>query len=215
MVPEDHRAAVTDLLALHALRLGGVLDDRAIAARVAADQDVVAELLLDYQAYGWVSRVEFADLSGWALTERGRREDERRLAAELDAAGTRAKVEDAHHRFEALNGPVVEACTHWQMRPAPGGRSTPNAHDDPEWDGAILDELERMSRELGEIVADLTTALPRFAGYDMRFTAALARARSGSNEWVAGIDVDSCHKAWMELHADLLSTLGLGRDSVR
>lgn len=211
-MPEDHRAAATDLLALHALRLGGVLDDTAIAARIAADRDVVAELLLDHEAFGWVSRVEFADLSGWALTERGRREDERRLAAELDAAGTRARVEEAHHRFEALNARVVEACTRWQMRPAPGGRSAPNAHDDPLWDGQILDELEAVSRSLDGIVDDLSAALPRFAGYDKRFTAALARARSGSNEWVAGIEVDSCHKAWMELHADLLSTLGLSRD---
>ena len=202
--------STADLLTLHALRLGGVLDDATIAARIAADQNLVTELLLDHEAFGWVSRVRFADLSGWALTERGRREDERRLAAELDAAGARPQIEEAHRRFESLNGPVVAACTRWQLRPAPGGRSITNDHEDPAWDGQILDELEAVSRNLVGIVADLSAALPRFTGYAERFAAALAEARSGASEWVAGIEVDSCHKVWMELHADLLSTLGLG-----
>lgn len=199
------------LRALHALRLGGVLDEGAIARRCATDPEVVGELMLDYEAVGWVNRIAFADLRGWALTDRGQREDDRRLREELDTAGSRAVVEDAHRRFEAHNAAVVAACTRWQLRPAHAGRFVTNTHDDPAWDARILDELADAAIDLGRLVADLGAALPRFNGYDERFAAALAHARAGSFDWVAGIDVDSCHKVWMELHADLLSTLGIER----
>lgn len=200
-----------ELLALHTLRFAGVLDDQALARRIATEPSVVGELMLDYEATGWVSRIVFADLHGWALTERGRQEDGRRLADQLEHSGARAVVEDAHTRFEALNARVVGACTRWQLRPAPAGRFVTNSHDDRAWDAQILDELADVALDLGNIVADLRAALPRFGGYDERFATALAKARSGSSEWVAGIEVDSCHKVWMELHIDLLSTLGIER----
>ena len=34
---------------------------------------------------------------------------------------------------------------------------------------------------------------------------------SGQNAWVDGVGVDSCHTVWMQLHEDLLATLGLDR----
>ena len=202
----------TDLLTLHTLRLGGVLDAEAIAARLRADPAQIAELLLDHEAFGWVTRVEFSGLSGWALTERGRRANERRLAEELDAAGTRPQVEQAHNAFEKRNGLVVAACTRWQLRSTAHGRSVPNDHDDPDWDQQVLTELTGAAQDLIRINETLTAALPRFGGYAERFATALTHARSGQHEWVAGIEVDSCHQVWMELHADLLSTLGVSRD---
>lgn len=204
-------SSTVELLALHTLRFAGVLDEHALARRIAADPSVVGELMLDYQATGWVRRIAFAGLHGWTLTECGHQEDGRRLADELEQSGARAVVEDAHSRFEALNDTVVGACTRWQLRPAPAGRFITNSHDDRTWDAQILDELADVALDLGNIVADLRAVLPRFGGYDERFAAALAKARSGSSEWVAGIEVDSCHKAWMELHIDLLATLGIER----
>jgi hypothetical protein len=72
-----------------------VADDAAVARRTGIGQDRVCELLKDNEAYGWVTRVEFAGTGGWTLTERGRDEDSRRLTQELARTGARTAVEQA------------------------------------------------------------------------------------------------------------------------
>lgn len=200
-----------DLLVLHAVRVTGVADDVAVSQRTGIDQDEVAELLLDDEAYGWVTHVEFAGTGGWTLTERGRDEDSRRLAEELDETGARSAVEQAHRVFESLNGRLVRACTDWQLRPKEDDRLAANDHSDPQWDARVLDELSALVGDLSQLVGGLAGALARFGGYDERFSAALTRARAGQGQWVAGVGIASCHAVWMELHEDLLSTLGIAR----
>ncbi|MGF1664525.1 MAG: hypothetical protein ACFCVG_19035 [Kineosporiaceae bacterium] len=119
----------------------------------------------------------------------------------------------AHDRFLPLNAVVLRAVTDWQLRPAPAGRLVPNDHADPAWDLAVLEVLDRVTPYLAPIVATLAAVLARFGGYDTRFAAALARARSGERAWVDRTDVDSCHRVWFELHEDLLATLGLDRSA--
>src|SRR5215211_1363673 len=60
-----------ELLALHAVRIKGMADEVQISQRFALEPELVHELLLDYEAYGWTSRVAFADVKGWALTAGG------------------------------------------------------------------------------------------------------------------------------------------------
>ena len=84
--PNAH-PSTPELLTLHAVRLRGMADDAEVAARFELDRSVSDELLLDFEAYGWVTRVDFAGTGGWTLTTAGRREDERRLADELAAVG--------------------------------------------------------------------------------------------------------------------------------
>lgn len=200
-----------ELLVLHAVRLTGMADDDAVARRTGLPRGDVSELLLDAEAFGWVTRVEFGDSRGWALTDRGRAQDGRMLATELDAARARATVERAHRRFEELNGRLVRASTDWQLQPTPADRFAANMHDDPAWDDRVVRELADLERELRPVVHALAGVLARFAGYDDRFAAALTRVRLGETDWVTGIGIDSCHVVWMELHEDLLSTLGLER----
>ena len=71
-----------DLLVLHALRVAGMADEFRVARRYALDPDLVEDLLLDHEAVGLVTRVGFAGLDGWALTERGKAEGERLAAAD-------------------------------------------------------------------------------------------------------------------------------------
>jgi len=208
-------ASTPDLLVLHAVRTTGMADDVAVSRRSGIDQDTVSELLQDYEAYGWVTRVEFAGTGGWTLTDRGRDEDSRRLAEELDRAGARPVVERAYQAFEWLNGRLVKTCTDWQLRPNQDDRLAANDHGDPEWDARVLDELSMLARELTQLVGDLAGALARFGGYDERFSAAVSRAQAGERQWVAGVGVASCHAVWMELHEDLLSTLGIPRGEAR
>ncbi len=200
-----------ELLVLHAVRLAGMADDAAVARRTGLDPHVVAELLRDDEAYGWVTRVEFAGTGGWTLTEAGRDRDAANLADELQATGGRSAVVAAHTAFEPLNARLVRACTDWQLRPADGDRFATNDHTDPAWDARVLAELAALDRELHCLVTELADTLARFAGYDDRFGQALTRARAGHREWVAGVGVPSCHAVWMELHEDLLSTLGIPR----
>ena len=74
-------------LTLHATRLLGFAESHRIVHRYRLDRDQTEECLLDFEAHGWVTRSEFAGTGGWALTERGRAESERRLAAEVGASG--------------------------------------------------------------------------------------------------------------------------------
>jgi hypothetical protein len=201
------------LLALHAVRLAGVADDRAVAARFGLDQAEVAEILMDNEALGWVTSVEFGAVGGWTLTERGRAADSVRLREELEMTGARADVERAHRAFESLNSRLVRACTDWQLRPEPGDRLAVNTHGDKQWDSRVLDELGALDSDLRPVVADLAGTLARFGGYDTRFTLALQQTCAGQQQWVTGVGVPSCHAVWMELHEDLLSTLGIPRSA--
>ena len=174
------RPSSPELLALHAVRVTGMTDAAAVARRTGLAREVAEELLLDDEARGWVSRVAFADLAGWSLTEAGRLEGERRLAEELDRTGARAAVDAAHETFARLNERFLSTLTRWQIRPQPWDRLAANDHDDPVWDGRVLDELGVVPPPARRRCAPtLTAALDRFAGYDDRFAAALARAEAG------------------------------------
>ncbi len=200
-----------DLLALHAVRIRGMADDGEVAERFGLDPGLVAELLLDYQAYGWISRVDVAGTRGWTLTRAGFEQNGRRLSAELDDTGTRAAVRSAYQAFLPRNARLQQACTDWQLRPTSTDPLAVNDHFDPTWDRPVIDALDVLDAELVDIVATLAGVLTRFGGYDVRFDAALARVQSGEQQWVTGVGFDSCHTVWMELHEDLLATLGLER----
>lgn len=211
MTPGPGQPTSVEVPVLHTVRVTGFVDDAVLAQRSGVDEQTVLELLGDFEAYGWVTRYEFGGAAGWALTERGKSEDSRRLGKELDDTGARGLVQDALGLFEPLNARVVRACTDWQLRPQGGDRLAENDHTDRSWDARVLDELGDVAVELERLAAGLTGVLPRFSGYHRRFTHALARAQAGQVQWVAGVGVASCHAVWMELHEDLLSTLGIAR----
>jgi hypothetical protein len=193
-------------LVLHAVRLLGFGEATAIAGRFGLRPGPVEDALQDARARGWTTQSSFAGTSGWSLTEEGRAENERRLKAELDEVpGGTDKVRAVYDEFLPLNALLQQACTDWQLRPTATDPLAANDHTDPEWDAGVLHELEVIDRALGSIVNRLADVLPRFGGYDARFSAALARSdvdRSTS---------DSCHRVWFELHEDLLATLNLQR----
>jgi hypothetical protein len=200
-----------ELLVLHAVRLLGVAEDVEVAARFHLDAPVASELLLDFEARGWVTHVEFAGTGGWTLTEAGRTENERRLAEELRGTGSSSVVETAYDRFLPENERLLRAATDWQLRPSPTDPLAANDHSDREWDQRVVRALTELGAELREIDGMLCARLTRFAGYAGRFTAALDRVRAGDPGWVNRPKVDSCHTVWMQLHEDLLATLGRER----
>jgi hypothetical protein len=120
-------------------------------------------------------------------------------------------VHGVHEEFLPLNGRALQALTRWQVRRVGGDRLAPNEHDDVRWDDRVLDELASVGHRLQQLGARLDSALPRTAGYSERYAAALRRGRAGERSWVDGLGVDSCHRVWIELHEDLIATLGLRR----
>ncbi len=198
-------------LTLHGPRVLGFATASRIARRYALDAEEVGELLLDHEARGLVQHASFAGSSGWSVTDRGRVEDERRMAEELDRAGAREPVAAAHAEFVGLNRRFTQACTDWQLRPTPADRMATNDHTDWPWDERVLGTLASLGRALTVIDGELAGRLARFDGYADRYATALARVDRGERRWVDSPEVDSCHTVWVQLHEDLLSTLGLPR----
>jgi hypothetical protein len=199
------------LLALHAVRLKGVADEQSVARRFGLEEAAATELLLDYQAFGWVTWSEFAGIGGWSLTDAGRAENERQLAAELDQAAGREAIRETYLEFLPLNERLQQACTDWQLRPTAADSLAFNDHTDPHWDRQVIDQLGAVAQGLHAISEQITAVLDRFHGYDTRFTAALHRVQAGDGTWVDRTSADSCHTVWFELHEDLIATLGAPR----
>lgn len=191
-----------DLLVLHAVRLKGFADTDGVAARFGLDSAQTQEDLLDAEACGWVTRASFADLTGWSLTEAGRRRNETGLREELDRVGARDSVTAVHDDFLPLNGQATQAFTSWQLASMDAPAPAPT--------GDALAQLARIADGLDPLEQQLTAHLTRFGGYHRRFAGALGRA-SDDPVWITGMEVDSCHRVWFELHEDLIASLGIAR----
>jgi hypothetical protein len=200
-------------LALHGPRVLGFASASRIGARFGVDRAVVDEALLDFEARGWVQQSRFAGSSGWSLTETGRLENERRLSRELDDAGARDTVTAVHTEFVPLNRRFAKACTDWQIRPTRVDRLAFNDHTDWVWDERVMEVLGSIGIAVQGLDTRLTERLARFGGYADRYSSALARVDAGERRWVDAPEVDSCHTVWIQLHEDLLATLGRQRGS--
>lgn len=201
----------SSLLVLHAVRIMGFADTPAVAERYELDPDHTAELLGDAEARGWIKYATFAGLRGWSLTESGRAENGRQLAAELERARAAQPVREVYRDFLPLNTRLQRACTDWQLRPTANDRLAANDHSEPNWDVAVLDELAAIDIALAPLADRLGSVLARFRGYHRRFSVARQRVLAGDSGWVDRTDIDSCHRVWFQLHEDLIATLGLNR----
>lgn len=194
------------LLVLHTLRLSGFVPAATIAERTGRDAGEVADTLAGAAAAGLVKE-RTGRLSGWMLTADGRAEHARLLAAELETTGARAVVERAEQRFLELNEPFKEICSRWQLR----ADGTPNDHGDPAYDRAVVDELGALHPRAVALTTDVADALPRFARYPRDLASAWTRVDGGETAAFATPLRASYHDVWMELHQDLMSTLGRER----
>jgi hypothetical protein len=203
-------ARLTDprLGVLHTLRLSGFVAADVVAERIGADASAVHQLLEEARSDGYVIE-RSGRISGWILTPDGRAAHGRMLADELAERGCRAEVEAANDAFLALNEPFKQICTRWQLRPD----GTPNDHRDASYDAEVVADLARLHPQAVAVTDDLAAVLPRFARYRHDFTAALDRLQSGDQRALAAPLSRSYHDHWMELHQDLLSTLGRERSS--
>ncbi|MGU3586793.1 pyruvate, phosphate dikinase [Rhodococcus sp. C26F] len=195
---------VTPLLVLHALRVSGLAGTDRVAAVLLAPAESVTPILAELADEGFVKETK-GRLAGWMLTPAGRAHHEERI--QVTDPSDRDRLEQADEVFCEINGAFKQVCTEWQMRTV-DGEAVPNSHDDADYDGKVLDALTELHSQVCDLTADLTRWLPRFASYEPRLAAALERARSGDVSAVARPMSGSYHDTWMELHEDLIVTLG-------
>ncbi|NKY60087.1 hypothetical protein [Nocardia flavorosea] len=205
------RISAPELLILHAVRLLGFAGSAAIAARFDTSHEETLRLLRAADRNGWVQHSAFFDVDGWSLTEAGKAENERHLAAERSSADPEGVIPAVHRDFLPLNARLLRAVTDWQIAPAEAGRFAPNDRTDSARDQRILDELAAVGAALAPLEERLSRVLARFDGYAARYGEALRNAGDGLSGWIDKTDRDSCHRVWFQLHEDLIATLGIDR----
>ena len=188
-------ASEPELLVLHALKLKGFAEPPAVAEVTSLEEPSITDVLASLQEASLVQRRE-GRISGWSLTPAGREAHGEQITAELETAGCRSLVSEAYDRFLAHNESFKVLCTRWQTEGKPAG---------------CVDELCAMHTGVLSLVEDLTGGLDRFGAYRGRFDRAVSRLRSGDLDALTRPLSGSYHDVWMELHEDLLATLGRKR----
>lgn len=196
--------AVDPLMVLHALRVAGLSTPDRIASAVQNDSGAVDQALAALAAEELVKETK-GRLPGWMLTPTGRTQHADQI--QVTDPDHRRHLEEADDEFCGLNVAFKQVCTDWQMRTV-DGESVPNSHDDPGYDDQVLDSLAELHTRICELTDGLSRSLSRFGSYRPRFAEALARCRDGDITAVARPMSGSYHDIWMELHEDLIVSLG-------
>ncbi len=208
---------------LHQLRVKGLASAEALAEATGIGADVAAAALPTLEADGLVHQ-RGGRMPGWALTASGRDEAARLLAEEQATPGLRPQIDTCYRRFLDLNEPFKEVCTAWQVRDLEAMISNNmilnnmilnnmvlNDHTDPAYDAWVVRRLSALHDQAVAAIADLSGLVGRFAGYGLRLSAAYRRVSDGDHRWFTTPLIGSYHDIWMELHEDLLVTLGIER----
>lgn len=194
---------------LHMLVVKGFASTAALAQATALGPDRVDEVLATFRDAGWATLRE-GRLTGWSPSAAARARHRDLVAgplAPIDLPGARSWYD----QFSAINADLKQLCTDWQVRPAPDGSLLPNLHDDTAYDAAVLARLHALDARIGAVCDELATSLPRIGRYRGRLAAALAAIDAGDRDRFTKPLSESYHDVWMELHQDLLLTLGLER----
>jgi hypothetical protein len=198
-----------DLLVLHTLRIRGFAEPIHISESTGMLGADVAETLDKAAAAELVSHRD-GRISGWSLTPLGREAHAARLADERRAMGSDAAISRAYDGFLQINEVFKQLCTDWQLRLV-AGELVLNDHADHAYDQAIATRLVAMHGDVDPVVGVLAGELTRFSPYGPRLAAARDRFVGGSPDALARPLSGSYHDVWMELHQDLLLTLGRER----
>lgn len=192
---------MNDLTVLQTVRLKGRINVRELAETLREDPADVTEVSIRLSARGLL-------IPGppMRLTPTGRTHLAELLDAERATLNARA-LSAIYSDFRGLNAGLKTALTDWQLRDG-----NPNAHDDPEYDGAVLARVEEIHDSAAPVLADAAIALPRLANYRIKLDAALSHVRQGETFWLTKPLIDSYHTVWFELHEELISATGLTRE---
>jgi hypothetical protein len=198
---------VSDFLILHTLRVKGLTPLAVVSAQTGLPATQADEVLRRLAARGLVTMRE-GRMAGALLTPAGKQAHAEQLAQDPGTRGAAAALAAACEEFLPVNAEFKRICQSWQMRP--GGQ--PNDHADAGYDAGVISRLAGIhQRLLACVLEPLEKALPRFAAYPVRLSGALDRVRGGDATAFARPMADSYHDIWMELHQDLLLSMGCER----
>jgi pyruvate, orthophosphate dikinase len=117
--------------------------------------------------------------------------------------------------FEALDTEFKKVCLMWQVRQdrtsSPNTPNIPNTHDDPEYDFGVLGRLEEVHSRLRDLVGSVSGLDAELADLTVELDNAMTRIGEGEFDYFTGVQLNSFHNLWFELHEDLLCTMGLER----
>jgi hypothetical protein len=195
---------VTELAVLQAVRLKGRTRPADLAAtlgRDAGEIDGVVERLI---AAGLL-----VDGAALRITPSGRGRLDALLAEERQGVDS-AAMAAAYDEFRSVNADFKSLVTDWQLKGGPQG--TPNTHDDPGYDAAVLARLDGVHARVLPILEAAATQVPRLGGYSTKLVAALDKIKSGDTAWLTRPLIDSYHTVWFELHEELIGAVGTTRE---
>jgi hypothetical protein len=196
-IPDAASATLADaeFRVVHTLRVRGFATEAQVAATSGLDLQVVESVLSQTAEHGHARKRE-GRISGWSLTPAGRARHVQLLSAIMRGPEVMA-VTTAYHSFLAPNTALKQLITDWQLGTDKTGAAG---------------RLAAVDAEVQPILAQLAAAAPWFAGYQQRLTAASGAFAGGDADALAKPMTGSYHDVWMELHEDLLATLGRDRE---
>ena len=193
----------------HALRIKGFAKAETVAEVADLPVSAVDEHLTDLQAREWAMFREARQL--WQLTPVGR--DQHRVALAQDLAGANAssanvgkKLRSPYESFLKLNEHFKSLCGAWQLK-----NGEPNDHSDASYDRGVVQQLAGLNDKTRPVVTTMGEVLGRLAPYAPRLAATCTRVTNGETTMFTGVMCGSYHDVWMELHEDLILTLGIDR----
>ena len=192
----DERFAI-----LHALHVRGMVTTPGVVAMTGIDDVQVSTQLSSLVEEGLATHIEARGL--WRLTDEGRGQHATELTAQTTPLDLDALPYDA---FLHLNQQFKQLCTDWQLRDG-----ELNDHSDPAYDASIVDRLGALDDAAGPVIEDIAAAVWWTKPYRSRLAAARRRVVAGEPKALTGVMCDSYHDIWMELHEDLIVTLGIDR----
>lgn len=197
------------LIVLHGLRCLGMAGEDRLARAIGMHSEKVTEVLRRLRSRGLVEH-DPGPFGGWSLTPRGRATEHELTSSEVEESGVRDQVYSCYRSFMRLHAALLSVGYDWEMRPVRNTRML-NSHRDPEYDAAVLSQLVSIHMGTQWIYAELAGLLERFGVYEPRFSFALEQALAGETSYVTN-SVDSYQSVWLQLHEDLLATLGISSD---
>ena len=144
------------------------------------------------------------------ITDLGQEEVARYRKEVLKAMDKREKFLKYCEEFEEINKRFKDLVTRWQLKNE-NGKLVPNDHSDPDYDLALIEELNDIHRETVEILEKLAKILTIFKKYIPRLEKALSLLMDGDLGYMADSDKQSYHTIWFELHETLLKMSGMKR----
>lgn len=191
-------------LVLHALRIRGFAKSDMVAELAGLDTADVEGELVGLKNEGFVLFREARAL--WQLSPDGREAHRTVLEADAVRNGLRVALHVGYPAFLTLNESFKALCGDWQLR-----KGEPNDHADTTYDRNVIERLLALDATAQPICKQFAKAAKRFGPYGPRLSTAARHVDDGQKNLFTGVMCGSYHDVWMELHEDLILTLGIDR----